>query len=98
MLLQEPLIVTLVRLVDRLPLPPPPPKRGRGKPKVYSDRLFLKALVIMILKRLSTAYELRSVLEQPTAEMKTLKELLCQDGRFPCRRTFERRLDALPST
>jgi transposase len=98
MLLQEPLVVTLVRLVDRLPLPPSPPKRGRGKPKVYSDRLFLKALVIMIVKRLSTAYELLSVLEQPTAEMRALKLRLYQDGRFPCRRTFERRLDALPAT
>ena len=98
MLLREPLIVTLVRLVDRLPLPPPPPKRGRGRPRVYSDRLFLQALVIMIVKRFSTAYELLSVLEQPTAEMSALKRLLCQNGRFPCRRTFERRLDALPPT
>ena len=68
MLLREPLIVTLVRLVDRLPLPPSPPKRGRGKPKVYSDRLSLKALVIMIVKRLETAHALLSVLEQPPAE------------------------------
>lgn len=97
MLLSEPLLVTLVRGVDRLPLPPPPQKRGRGKPRIYSDRLFLKALVIMIVKRLTTAYELLSVLDQPTSEMQRVRSLLFEDGRFPCRRTFERRLAALPN-
>ncbi len=38
----ESLLVTLVKLVDRIPMPPPP-KRGRGRPKFYPDRLFLKA-------------------------------------------------------
>ena len=47
MIADEPLLVTLVKLVDRVvPHPPQPAKRGRGRPnKVYSDRLFLKALV-----------------------------------------------------
>lgn len=98
MLLSEPLLVMLVRLVDRLPMPPPPPKRGRGKPRLYPDRLFLKALVVMIVKRLTSAYELLSVLDQPTSEMRTLRSLLFEDGRFPCRRTFERRSAALPGT
>jgi hypothetical protein len=98
MLLQDPLLVLLIRLVDRLPLPPSFEKRGRGKPRIYSDRLFLKALVIMIVKRLSTAYELLSVLHQPIPEMQTVRSLLFEDGRFPCRRTFERRLAALPDT
>jgi IS5 family transposase len=81
-----------------LPPPSPPKEGGRGKPRLYTDRLFLKALVIMIVKRLSTAYELLSVLDQPTSEMQTLRSLLFESGRFPCRRTFERRLAALPST
>jgi hypothetical protein len=39
------------------------------------------------------------VLEEPTPEMRSLRELLSgPDGRFPCRRTFERRLRALPET
>ena len=49
------LLVALVLLVDGVPLPAasgPPPKRGRGRPAVYPDRLFLKALVIMIVRRL----------------------------------------------
>ncbi len=47
---QQSLLVTLLELVDCLPVPPPPPykKRGPGRPRVYTDRLFLKALVVMI--------------------------------------------------
>ena len=96
---QETLLVTLVRLVDRVPAPPPPPKRGRGRPRTYPDRLFLKALVIMIVRHLHTPHELLAVLAQPTAEMQTLRGLLTlPDGRFPARRTWERRLAALPAT
>jgi len=92
------LLVMLVRLVDRLPRPAPPPKRGRGRPRVYADTLFLKALVIMIVRRLSSPGELLTVLQQPTEEMQTLRQLLTTDGRFPTRRTWERRLAALPAT
>jgi len=92
------LLVMLVQLVDRIPMPAPPVKRGRGRPRVYHDRLFLKALIIMLMRRLNTAYELLSVLEQPTPEMQTLRELLVQEGRFPNRRTWERRLQAIPDT
>ena len=98
MIEQETLLVTLVKLVDRIPLPPAPSKRGRGRPKTYADRLFLQALVIMIVRHLHTVHELLSVLAQPTAEMHTLRGLLTVDGRFPCRRTWERRLTTLPDT
>jgi hypothetical protein len=92
------LLVTLVLLVDRIPSPPPPARRGRGAPRFYPDRLFLKALVIMIVRHLHTVHELLAVLEQPTPEMQALRALLSHNGRFPCRRTFERRLAALPDT
>jgi hypothetical protein len=49
MVSQDSFLVTLVKLVDRLPMPMLSQPRGRGHPKVYSDRLFLKALVIMIV-------------------------------------------------
>jgi hypothetical protein len=65
---------------------------------VYSEDLFLKALVIMIVGRLHQVGGLLAVLEEPTPEMRSLRELLRQDGRFPSRRTFERRLRALPET
>lgn len=94
---QERLLVTLVRLVDRAPVPPASPKRGRGRPVTYPDRLFLKALVIMIVRRLHTPHELLAVLAQPTAEMRALRGLLTlPDGRYPPRRTWERRLATLP--
>jgi hypothetical protein len=79
-------------------MPRPQAKRGRGHPKVSPDRLFLKALVIMIVRHLRTVHELLSVLAQPSAEMRQVCELLCEQGRFPTRRTWERRLKALPAS
>jgi hypothetical protein len=98
MIRQASLLVTLVHLVDRLPRPAPPTKRKRGRPRVYADALFLKALVIMIVRHLSSPGELLAVLQQPTDEMLTLRQLLTHAGRFPTRRTWERRLAALPAT
>jgi plasmid stabilization system protein ParE len=98
MIAQDTLLVILVKLVDQVPMPQAPPKRGRGHPKVYSDRLFLKALVIMIVRRLPKVHELLSVLAQDTSEMQTLRALLTENGRYPSRRTWERRLKAVPDT
>jgi len=98
MIAQDTLLVILVKLVDQIPMPPPPPKRGRGRPKPYSDRLFLKALVIMIIRHLHKVHELLSVLEQPTPQMQTLHALLTENGRYPSRQTWERRLKAIPAT
>ncbi len=92
------LLVILVGLVDRLPVPPPPARRGRGRPKVYADRVFLKALVIMIVRHLHTVHELLTVLDQPTPEMQLLRRHVTEQGKFPSRRTWERRLAALPAT
>jgi hypothetical protein len=90
------LLVASVRLVDQLPQPPM--VRRRGRPAVYSDRLFLKALVIMVVKRVPTVHLLLAVLDQPTAEMHQLRGLLTEHGRYPTRRTWERRLRTLPDT
>jgi hypothetical protein len=76
MIVQESLLVTLIKLVDRILMPPPPEKRGRGRPKVYPERLFLKALVIMIVRRLHKAHELLAAPNQPTAEMQALRGLV----------------------
>ena len=45
MFLLESLLVTLVKLVDSIPIPAPP-TRGRGRPPVYPDRLFLNWLQV----------------------------------------------------
>jgi len=91
------LLVSLIMLVDEIPMPPPK-KQSRGRPIFYGDRLFLKALIIMIVRNLHRVHELLTVLEQPTQEMQQLRSLLCQDGRFPSRRTWERRLKAMPES
>jgi Transposase DDE domain len=98
MIAQDTLLVQLIRLIDRIPTPPAPTRRSRGRPIVYSDRLFLKALLIMIVRRLHKVGELLAVLEEPTPQMRTVRSLLSEKGRFPSRRTFERRLKALPET
>lgn len=95
---QDGVLVQLLRLIDRIPAPPPPPCRPRGRPIFYSDRLFLKALVIMIVKHLHKVGELLSVLEEPTQQTQMVRNLLKEGGRFPSRRTFERRLKALPES
>ncbi len=99
MITQATPLVTLVLLVDHIPMPPvPPASRKRGHPQVYSDRLFLKALVIMIVRHLHKVHELLMALEQPTPEMQALRNRLTENGRYPSRRTWERRLAATPET
>jgi hypothetical protein len=96
MLRQTSLLVSLVTLVDQLPWPPAPAKRSRGRPQTYADRLIVKALVIMIIRRLYTAYALLAFLEQDDLLPQQLRPLLYEHGRLPSRRTWERRLAALP--
>lgn len=98
MLRHTSILVSLVRLVDRLPWPPEPLKRSRGHPKTYSDRLMVKALVIMIIRRLYTAYALLAFLDQDDPLPQQLRLLLWEHERFPSRRTWERRLSALPQS
>jgi hypothetical protein len=85
----------LVGLVDHIPMPAPKP-RGRGRPQFYPDRLFLKALIVMIVRHLYMVNELLTVLEQP--EMQPLRALFTEDGKYPSRRTWERRLKGIPET
>jgi hypothetical protein len=89
MITQDTVLVQLIRLLERIPSPPPP-RRPRGRPIFYSEKLFLKVLVIMIVRRLHRVGELLAVLDEPTPEMRMMRELLREKGRFPCRRTFER--------
>jgi hypothetical protein len=56
----------------------------------------MKALVIMIVRRLYTASAWLTFLDQDGAVAARLRPLLCEQGRFPSRRTWERRLAMLP--
>jgi hypothetical protein len=98
MIAQASLLARLVRLVDRLPPRPASTKRGRGRPPGYSERLFLKAWIVMLVRHIHTVAGLLTVWEQPPAEMQRVREVLCEDERGPSRRTRERRLDAWPRT
>ena len=96
---QDSLLIVLVSLVDLIPVPAEPAERKRGRRKTYPDRMFLKALVIMIIRQVHTPSGFLAILGQATPEMQGLRqELSLPDGRFPCRRTWERRLAAIPDT
>jgi hypothetical protein len=98
MIPQASLLVTLVLLVDAIPAPLATKAKQRGRPVTYPDKLFLKALVIMIVKHLHKVHELLSVLNEPTYEMQRLRQLLTEGERYPSRRTWERRLKGLPES
>ena len=63
MVTETAVLVALIGLIDRIPMPAEPVRRGRRK--FYPDRLFLKALVIMIVKRLPKVHSLLAVLAEP---------------------------------
>ena len=62
MITQDSVLVQLMRLIDRIPTSPPPHPRGR--PKFYPEKLFLKVVVIMIVRRLNRVGELLAVLNE----------------------------------
>jgi len=94
MVSESAVLMALLGLIDRIPMPATPARRGR--PKTYSDRLFLKALLIMVVRHLPKVHGLLAVLDEP--EMQPLRALLIEGGRYPTRRTLERRLKAMPKT
>ena len=98
MISSDSLLVSLVRLVAALPFPPPPVPRKRGRQQTYADQLIVKAMVVMIIRRLYTAWALLAFLQQHDPVVAQLRPLLMEHGQFPSRRTWERRLAALPPT
>src|SRR5215210_2693641 len=95
---QDSVLVQLIRLIDHIPTPPALPRRPRGRPIFYSERLFMKALLIMIIRRLHKVGELLAVLQEDTPQMQEVRKLLSEGGRFPSKSTFQRRLKALPDS
>lgn len=94
MVTQTSLLVQLLALIDELPLAPSAVRRGR--PPQYTERLFLKALVVMVVRHLPTVHALVAVLNQP--EMAEVRAALSEHGHLPTRRTFERRLKRAPGS
>ncbi len=96
MVAKEALLVIFVQLIDRIPMPCAVASRRRGRPQVYTERLIVKALIIMLIRRLYSAYSLLAFLEIESEVTCALRPLLMEGGRMPSRRTWERRLGHLP--
>jgi hypothetical protein len=96
MVRQDSVLLALLTLIDWIPVPEP--SHGPGRPRVYSDRLFLKAVVIMIVRRWPRVHTMLAALAQPTPAMRMLRAALTEEGRFPNRRTWDRRVADLPAT
>lgn len=89
------LLERLLDLIDRLPWPQAPARR-RGRPERYAETVMLKAVVILVLRRLPSIHALVALLEEP--EMAAIRARLCDGrGRVPSRRTWERRLQRVPA-
>jgi hypothetical protein len=97
MLTHGSILGSFLGLVEQIPPPPPPVTRKRGRQEYYCDKLFVKALLVMIIRRLSTADALLSFLEQDDPVAHQIRPLLMEHGRFPARRTWERRFATLPA-
>jgi len=93
--IRENALFLMLALIDKISLPQLPRPVKPGRKQIYADRLFLKAAVIMTLKRFSKVYELLTTLEESTVEMQQLRQYLTIDQKMPTRRTFERRLASL---
>jgi hypothetical protein len=87
----------VLSLIDRR-FRPPTPAPGRGRPTVSPERLVLPARVVMVVRKLATVQALLAVLRQPSAAMAPVRQLLTEAGRFPSRRTWERRRGRLPQS
>ena len=83
MLTTKSLLVSLVKMVDKIPMPETGSKGRRGRPEVYSERLMVKALVIMMVRRLYSASALLAYLEQEDTVSQQLRSLLEEQGKFP---------------
>jgi hypothetical protein len=82
MLTHGSILVSLLWPVEQIPTPPPPVKRQRGQQEVYAAKLCVKALIGMIMRRLSTAYALLSFLEQDDPVAHQIRPLLTEHGHF----------------
>jgi hypothetical protein len=97
MLTHGSILGSLLWLVEPMPTPPPPAKRQRGRQEFSSDKLFVKALIVLIIRRLSTASALLHFLAQDDPVAHQMRPVLTEHGRFPTRRTGERRFETLPA-
>ena len=81
MIAQHSVLVQLVGLLDHIPAPScSTSHRRRGRPVLYSDALFLKALVITIVRRLHMVGELLAVARRFSVLRSEWCQQWCQKG------------------
>lgn len=88
-------LLLMLSLFDKIAMPALPQHIRPGRKQLYGDRLFLKAAVIMTLKKFSRVYELLTTIDEPTVEMQHLRQHLTQGQQMPTRPTLERQLTDL---
>jgi hypothetical protein len=88
------LLVELLSLLDHVALAPEEPRRGR--PCRYPERLFVKLVIVMVVREVSTVHGVLALLAEPAlAEARAALARATPDGVLPSRRTCERRLARL---
>src|SRR5689334_19325857 len=90
------LLVILVQWSTVFRPRPRPQGAGAAASPSIPSRLLLKALDIMIGKHGPTPSAQRTVWAQDPPARRALRPLLTEHGRYPTRRTWERRLATLP--
>ena len=87
----------LERLLDLIdPLAWPDAPRGRGRPPRYGEAVLLKAVVLMVVRQLPSVQALLALLAEPERAAVRARRGDAP-GRFPSRRTWERRLGRVPA-
>lgn len=89
-------LLRLLRLVDSIPWPKPPKRRGR--PYIYPFSVMLKCFIVMVWHRIESNRGLHAFLAMDKPYQRAVREAcgLGDGGRMPSRRTFDRRLKAMP--
>ena len=84
-------LLDLLSLLDQVELAPEAPRRGR--PCRYPERLFVKLVIVMVIRDVHRVHGLLALLAEP--DLAAVRAALAQDipdGVWPSRRTCERRL------
>ena len=87
-------LLRLLGLVDSIPWPKLP--RRRGRPYVYPFPVMLKCFIVMVWQRIESNRGLHAFLTMDKPYPRAVGEACGLSDRIPCRRTFDRRLRAMP--
>ena len=79
MISRNALLIKLLHLVDRVPLPSEYQRRRRGRPYVYPTRLIIKLRLVIVFRRLRSGYTLHCFLQQSLPEMEELREAISRE-------------------